>query len=303
MISLNKSECWYEPINFFRKEKDYKRQMYRDDHAFLSGLLKRIKPHKIVELGVAEGGTTRMILKTLEMMEHKCKMFSVDLEEIYKGNKVGYTITEDDKNEYVDHTLMLGKYLMDRLEEIGPDIDFLILDTTHLVPGDILEFLCALPYLTKDAYVVVHDINLSTNCLQKDRVNDSFYLIADKVLFSSVTANKFFNKQTLPSLNNIGAFQINEDTYKNISDVFYTLSFIWTYDIKKDIREKYRNFLLKRYDSDCMEIYDLFAKEATIYKDKVESHIQGRKTSKNGLKNSRFMGRLKSGAAKLLFFK
>ena len=45
----------------------------------------------------------------------------------------------------------------DVIDEIGSDIDFLILDTLHIVPGEILDFLVCLPYLTKDAIVVLHD--------------------------------------------------------------------------------------------------------------------------------------------------
>lgn len=49
-------------------EIENKCEMSRDQIAFLCGLLKWKKPRKIVEVGVAEGGTTAIIIKCLESM-------------------------------------------------------------------------------------------------------------------------------------------------------------------------------------------------------------------------------------------
>ena len=41
------------------------------------------------------------------------------------------------------------------------DIDFIIIDTVHFMPGEFLTFLTALPQLKDGCIVVLHDIHLN----------------------------------------------------------------------------------------------------------------------------------------------
>lgn len=268
MITLNKIERWYEPTDTLNSEKDFITQMLRNDHGFLSGLIKLIRPQKIVEVGVAEGGTTRMIVKTLDEIKCKSRMFSIDLFEDFWGRKTGYSFQEKDKSKYVDHTFLLGKYLVDCIEEIGNGIDLLILDTTHKMPGENIDFLCALPYLSKDAFVVLHDVGLSNIYAEKtDRIVQSCLVISTKMLFSAVTAKKFYNFDD-SNIENIGAFQINEDTFKHATDLFFALSFIWTSPIDNSALKRYRDFFSLHYDRECMELFDLWVKNENNYRER-----------------------------------
>lgn len=41
----------------------------------------------------------------------------------------------------IKHQFLLGKAIPFVLERIGKDIDFLILDTAHCLPGELLDFI------------------------------------------------------------------------------------------------------------------------------------------------------------------
>ena len=51
------------------------------ESAFLCGLIKKYEPKKILEVGIAEGGTTAIILNCLESIGQEYKMYSVDVSE------------------------------------------------------------------------------------------------------------------------------------------------------------------------------------------------------------------------------
>ena len=168
-------------------------QMSIHDTAFLCGLLREVRPRKILEVGIAGGGTTAIILQCMEDMHQKYEMHSVDIyEKLYTNNAVdagwmGKLAADMLKVE--NHTFHLGGCVTDFLEEIGDDIDFLLLDTTHSIPGEILDFLVLLPHLKENAIVCLHDM---TTC-QQLYMPGTGNLFGNIVLFNSVSADKFWN--------------------------------------------------------------------------------------------------------------
>lgn len=166
-----KTELFYEPENILDLLHEGGSEMSRDQRSFLCGLIKEKKPKKIVEVGVAAGATTCVILNCLEMMKdelYDTKMYSIDLSNSYYRDatkKTGYLVEriQGILKSYDHHTLLTGKTLAERIDAIAPDrdIDFLILDTVHSLPGELLDFILCFPYLKKGATVVLHDIRLN----------------------------------------------------------------------------------------------------------------------------------------------
>ena len=154
-------EMFYKPIEILRTLSVCDHEMSCEQLSFLCGLIKEKRPKKVVEVGVAAGGTTCVLLKCVnEIMGGGVEVYSVDLNEKYwrdSTKKTGYMLDELPLYLKKGHELFIGKYLPERLNEIAPerDIDFLILDTVHMLPGELLDFLAALPYLRKDAIVVL----------------------------------------------------------------------------------------------------------------------------------------------------
>lgn len=218
---------------------------------FICSLMKQYRPHKVVEVGVSAGGTSVEIINYINHIDLKCEMYSVDLAERYYRDTTkpcGYLVDEisDDKKSY--HKLLLGKALPMRLDEIKEDIDFLILDTAHIMPGEVLDFLAVLPYLKENAIVVLHDTALH-HC-----GNNSSKCIATNVLFQAVTADKFLNN--FDEFPNIAAFRINEDTEKYILDVFCALMLPWEYVPDEEQMEAYHNIFSKYYDNDAVKLWN-----------------------------------------------
>ena len=160
-------DLFYEPEKECNQLTEGKNRKYSEmtlfQQAFLCGLIREKRPEKVVEIGVAGGGTTAVILTCLKMLGGHSEMFSVDSSEKWYRNEMldtGFVA-----KEYMDfivgeikHKFYLGKIIPYVIDEIRDDIDFLILDTTHSMPGEFMDFLVCLPYLRDGCIVVLHDV-------------------------------------------------------------------------------------------------------------------------------------------------
>ena len=226
-------------------------EMSMFDSAFICGLLQQFRPGKIVEIGVSAGGTTAIILQCMHDLGITFEMHSVDLlTYAYRNKEKPAGWIGELAREHLgikNHSLYTGGTFADYVDQIGGDIDFLVLDTTHSLPGEVLEFLAVFPYLKKDAVVVMHDI-------RQNHVGSRKYLpsFATTALFSSVVADKYINEDEKRSHSypNIGAFQITEDTGKYITDVAGALMLSWNYIPDPPILTSYMQLIEKNYSQD-----------------------------------------------------
>lgn len=276
MINFNAIPFEYEPRRkILLKFSAYKNLvedlilMNETESAFLCGTIKKFRPKKILEVGVAAGGSTAIILQTLEDIGAPYEMHSVDrLVKHWRYNKedIGFLATAAIKNNIINpdgmhgsHTSHLGKFLPQVIDEIGGDIDFVILDTVHYLPGEILDFLVTLPYLTNDAVVVLHDVAL--NQYKRQTVWHDAY--ATGVLFSAVTAEKFLNFQpddgtgnVMATYPNIAAFQVGKLTHEYIGNVFLLFTLNWHYAPSNAEIKIYREFYRQHYSSETVSIFN-----------------------------------------------
>lgn len=275
-MHINKIEPWYDPSDSLKRDPEFKCKMSREDHGFISGVIKKFRPKKVLEVGVDRGGTTAMIIKSLEMLGCNSKIFGVDIDVTHKSYNVGFLTNKIMIPRSIDFTLLTGKLLIDRLEEIGDEIDMVILDTIHQVPGEIFEFLTILPFLSKNGIVILHDVDLSSYYASNlKKIALCFTCTAPKVLFPAITGEKFYNYNDERSYN-IAAVRINEDTFNNIGDVFFTLTNLWSYKLKEGDIEKYRKFFQKHYTSENLKLYDISVSRLPRYinnLDKVKTYL------------------------------
>ncbi|MBD5504495.1 MAG: class I SAM-dependent methyltransferase [Lachnospiraceae bacterium] len=247
-------EPFCEPHEIINHMEEGYCEMSPEEHGFLCGLIKEKSPNKIVEVGVAGGGTTAVIMKCLDMVNPSAKMYSCDLNKICyrrKDKMTGYQLDEvkEELGNYSNHKLLLGGILPQFMEQIGNNIDLCVLDTVHAMPGEILDFLTILPYLSDGAVCILHDT--ANNLLGKYK--DAF---ATKILFDSVYAEKYYD--FLNANLNIGAFVVDNRTREYIANVFSSLSITWAYE--PTIRElmAYRDVFKKFYDEECLTLFDIF---------------------------------------------
>ena len=257
------------------------------EKSFLLGLVKEKKPSKILEIGVAAGATTAIISSFIEKEKESTEIYSVDLN--YKmwndpSLNTGFVLEKCVKNfKYVKNNLLTGYVAAHWLEKIGGNIDFLILDTTHTLPGEVLDFLACYPFLSKDAVVVLHDVALNhTGVSHPESLYEMKYFssaFATKVLLMSVYAEKYYMADSINpyQISNISAFKLTEETGKYLENVISSLTLTWDYipdmlqwlDYRGIFSKYYENGLARKLEN----IYCL-QKRADSYR-YISSHYKG----------------------------
>lgn len=77
---MKQLESYEEPLQILKQyENNGYAGMSDFELSFLCGALKAFRPKKIVEIGVAAGGTTTVILNCLEKINSYCEVYSVDI--------------------------------------------------------------------------------------------------------------------------------------------------------------------------------------------------------------------------------
>lgn len=261
MIHWDEVEFYYKPREIILSQLPYipnEPEMSKNDSAFLCGLLKKYDPHKVVEVGVAGGGTTAVIMQCLEeLSEDMHEIYSVDINDRFymdpklKCGYLGDKALDIIKPKHIKHRFLLGKIACEYEDVIGDNVDCLILDAAHYLPGEVLDFISLLPQLKEDALVILHDVSLnfygrSANC-------------ATGVLLSSVCADKYMNHD--PNVKNgqypnIAAFVINAATRESIENVFLALSISWYYMFPDKIMNAYLKSIKKHYKKELVELFD-----------------------------------------------
>lgn len=220
-------------------------EMSEFESAYIAGLIGHFKPENIIEVGVSAGGTSVLILKSLFNNKMTSRLVSVDLNtQFYKNRsmKTGYVVDE----EFVgleNWTLYTGKYLPEIATEFTKKFDFAIIDTTHSLPGEVLDYLAVLKYMNLGGIVVFHNLHLYfTNPQNRNAW-------ATKLLYDACVGNKIYceDKESGFNLPNIAGFQITPDTFKYGDNVFSLLSMAWNYMIPQREFDIYYNFFKANY--------------------------------------------------------
>jgi predicted O-methyltransferase YrrM len=238
------------------KNPNFKIEMSEPEIRFLVVLIQKYKPKKILEIGVAEGGSSAVILNCIKNMP-ETKLYSIDLSKICYNNRLkltGYVVTEHFPylmgNKW---KLYLGNISAKFIEEIGNDIDFVFIDTMHKNPGEILDFLQILPFLKEGAVVVFHDIS-NHLFVQKDSWTNC-------VLLSTIKGKKIIPKYDswaghLLTFPNIGAIELETNQQQFVFDYFNLLVLPWYYMPNDEELLLLKSFFKKYYDNFCSSIFE-----------------------------------------------
>lgn len=246
---------YMEPRDIYEKIGTNASELSEAEHGFICGLIRKYKPKKIVELGVSGGGTSVLVLNSLQKLGlNDTKMYSVDLSETYHFNpdkKCGFQI--DEAKPYLknidNHKLILGKILPEVIEDIAKDgkIDFIILDTTHYLPGELMDFAIAIPFLADNAVVVLDDTSFWFE-------GENRWAFATKVLFDlCISPNKYY-AETPDGFSKIVGFTMPEKTSLWKKNIFDALSMPWHYFADNQIKV-YENIVNKYFDKDILDSF------------------------------------------------
>lgn len=246
---------YMEPRDIYEKIGTNASELSEAEHGFICGLIRKYKPKKIVELGVSGGGTSVLVLNCLQKLGlNDTKMYSVDLSETYHFNpdkKCGFQI--DEAKPYLknidNHKLILGKILPEVIEDIAKDgkIDFIILDTTHYLQGELMDFAIAIPFLADNAVVVLDDTSFWFE-------GENRWAFATKVLFDlCISPNKYY-AETPDGFSKIVGFTMPEKTSLWKKNIFDALSMPWHYFADNQIKV-YENIVNKYFDKDILDSF------------------------------------------------
>lgn len=256
-----KSEQAFEKIEPERLEKFDERikgvsEMTQSERFFLNGVIRHFRPKKLLEVGVAAGGSSAVILNAIQDIP-EAKLFSHDYNADYYrggGEKSGFLVNMICPELAGKWDLRTGGPVARHIDSIGGGIDFVLLDTMHSNPGEFLDFLMILPYLAKDAVLVIHDIGLHMGkhewCQKCITCGVLFAALKGRKIKPDATWNDFTHEYMTDGLPlpNIGAVILESPAMDNVTGLFHLLSLPWDYLISASDFTIIRDHLGRHYD-------------------------------------------------------
>ena len=229
-------------------------EMKSEEQFFLNGIVRAVKPKKSLELGVAAGGGSAIILNAIRDIDG-ATLHSVDYSERwYKDHRKrsGFVVGERFPDLYEKWNLYTGGVAARFCNDIGGGVDFCLIDTAHALPGEVLDFLMVCPLLREGAVVVLHDLCLHT--WPRNRLRNEY---ASSLLFNALDDPKITIRAVDPPMlfPNIGAVRIEKHATEAdyIDDLLRFLTFPWKYvPLPEEADEILRHFS-KHYRSDQAE--------------------------------------------------
>ncbi len=225
-------------------------EMTESEMLFLSGLIKETKAKKIVEIGVASGTSSLLILDTIKNTEG-AHLHSIDYSADYyrdASKRTGFVV-EDYSDLKQKWTLYTGAMSCRFLENIGNEIDLCFIDTMHCSPGEFLDYLQVLPFMKKEGIIVLHDIAFHTY--------DNPAWNTCCILFSAIHGQKILPEYTEHKyIPNIGAIKLSPSAIEEAFDVFNALMLAWLYQINKKDFLELKSYFKKYYPDELVNIFE-----------------------------------------------
>lgn len=226
-------------------------EMTVGERIFLTRLILENKPKKILELGVSAGGSSAVILNAIQEMPDTV-FHSVEYSAAWwlcADFPSGFLIDKRFFEWRSRWQLHMPGTAAEHIRDIGGGVDFCLIDTVHLLPGEVLDFLMIFPYLAPNAMVVIHDTALQT-------VAPLCY--SNILLFQTLRGERIMPKVTdregFP-YPNIGALRLAYN--QEITDLFRLLTLPWLHYLPTahDLSLS-RALLTEHYDAEQLALFD-----------------------------------------------
>ena len=159
LFSKNEFDVHFQYHNYQRemitnKMKNYSSwQLLPNEPYFINGIIRKYKPKKCLEIGVASGGSSTVILNAIKDINNSF-LISLDLNTLLYQNdkfKTGYVVFQYFPELTNKWKLYTGEQPHKFLDKLHIKFDFLFLDTAHFSPGEIINIIEVLPFLEKNA--------------------------------------------------------------------------------------------------------------------------------------------------------
>jgi len=222
------------------------REMWNNQREFLNGVVRRFRPKKIVEIGVSKGCASSIVLNAIQD-------YSIDLSSKHSIGKCVRTLFPNLLSKW---TLYTGDFASKFMEEIGKNIDMVLIDSAHFEPGEILDFIIVLPFLSEEAIVVMHDIaNQITVPKKYKKWISKRNEWAPYIIFNSIRGKTYLPSGDNLLTHDIGAKKLDIDQKKYFHDYFRVLGGQWQYFPQEKYINEITEYFKKYYDNDCLNIF------------------------------------------------
>lgn len=255
-IRLSELNFVFDKRENSKDESSLYSEMSREERSFVQQLIQTYQPENIVEIGVSAGGGTINLLQSLEELDTKWHLTSIDIDTSWyldRTKEVGWRAkSKYDKYLGNQWNFITGKDPSEVMLSWDTPIDFCIIDTNHMHPIETLNFISVLPHLSEGAIVVIHDISVY---YAKDYLGK---MLAPRVLFAAVVAEKYVPR--IPSLlskeqPNIAAVRVTKDTKKYSRNIFDILYYPWEIDVFESTKKSLKKLVSKFYTDEELSIY------------------------------------------------
>lgn len=237
-------------------------EMIESERDFIAGLVSTYKPRKILEIGVSAGSSSTLLLAS---SSSNAEVHSVDtLRKYYRDSgkspvehqrDTGFVVKDHFPQFQQNWHLHTNGVTSTFIEEIGGDIDFVLLDAAHGLPGELLDFLTILPFASENCIFILHDVSINLAIKTKST--------APKIMMCTVKAEKIFprSKMTRHNSHNICAFMVGKETraISNLSMLFHALTLDWVVPITDHKIEEARKVLDRYYPAELVSLYEVAA--------------------------------------------
>ncbi len=208
-----------------------------DDSAFLAGLIAAVEPQRLLEIGVASGWSSAVILRTLEATENQAAALrSIDLLPHYyldKSKLTGQVVRDLVPDLVSRYSLHTGRLAFEVTPELEPS-DFVFIDADHLHPWAVLDLVSVLPFVATGSWIAMHDINLCRIPRHAHRNRGPFYL------FGSWPDRRLASSVALPM---IGAVLLEQAPRRYLDHIIELLATPWEASIPLEIKDRIESFV------------------------------------------------------------
>ena len=248
-----------------------------DEYYFVNGLIRKYKPKKLLEIGVCSGGMSANILNAISDIKGSF-LYSCDLETknyIHSNYEIG-SVVKNNFPEFLNKwKLYTGNTTAAFIEEIGGDIDFVYIDTAHVMPGEVLNMIEIFPFLKKGAIIGFDDIEHQARIVY---VNIPYIYSCNNLLFLVLRGKKIIfgqKKDDIFEFRKQGAVILDDNQEKYFFEYFYLLTYNWSYmpnkfeidAIRKIVEKYYKPFFLSMFDKSVMLNYEKLKRKGLLKKD------------------------------------
>ena len=243
-----------------------------EEAKFINGIIRKNKLKKCLEIGVAQGGSSILILNSIKDYEDSI-LVSLDLnkELFYDPSKyTGYRVSQYFPELTKYWKLYTGDQPHKFLVSLNIKFDFLFLDSTHVSPGELLNLIEAMPFLNENAIVVIHD--LLWHFIQV--VNTKFFPSCIS-LIPTLYGDKVFIKKNNFGISNMGAVFLYPNQEEHYLDYFLLLLNFWEYIPTEKQIDDLRLFIKTYYKDDIyINIFDMAVMKNKDVNNKFKKYIK-----------------------------